>query len=57
MPEPRCADHIGEPYPRRCAACDQAAADHDASRRAEQLRACDLHLRLLPCSECAGDVS
>jgi hypothetical protein len=49
VPEPRCDDHIGEPYPRRCAACDQAAAD---SCRAEQLRACDLHLRLLPCPEC-----
>lgn len=50
MHEPRCDEHVGEPYPRRCADCDRAAA---VSRRADQVGACDRHVRLLPCPECA----
>lgn len=54
MHEPRCEERVGEPYPRRCVDCDRAAAEDAATRRADQVRACDRHVRLLPCPECAG---
>lgn len=50
MREPRCDEHVGEPYPRRCADCDRVAA---VSRRADEVSACNRHVRMLPCPECA----
>lgn len=36
MTEARCDEHIGEVFPRRCAACDSAASEVAAERAAEQ---------------------
>ena len=55
MAEARCDEHVGEAFPRRCAACDRATAEVAAERAGEQLRACERHVRLLPCPECADE--
>lgn len=41
----RCADHIGEPFVRRCADCDAEQRDLDAQRLTERATVPDLQPR------------
>lgn len=43
--EARCADHIGEPFVRRCTACDEEQRELDAQRQTERAAMPDLQLR------------
>jgi len=43
--EARCADHIGEPFVRRCSECEAEQRELDAQRLTERATVPDLQLR------------